>query len=755
MEEQARDTTAMDLALRYVRAGMAVLPIWWVDDAGRCACGEEGCTRAGKHPYWPFAPEGVKSATRQDGIVAGWWEQLPQLNVAVACGGISGHLVVLDIDERGDKSGELELQQWLADRGSELPPTLTQLTGEGRHLFFRLPATGGVRPVIRNNVAVLPGVDIRSDGGYVVVAPSRHRSGRQYRWVEPLRAIAEVPDSLIELLTQPQARRRTGDGSGSGSGGNNGTRQDGGHLRQPGETALEYVERLRRDGLRVGTRDDGFTALIGTCKAMGMTGWEAALVVEDVWERTDSPPESPCKLDDALEKLSRLWDRWDAPRVPTAQELALAESWARSQRERARLERTPPRWDDLPLPGALHEGQEEPADEDDAAGQDEDQHPAAIPLDDGAGDREPGTDKPEDDEHGTGNQREHQHESSSSPEPEGTRGLVVVWRSAFRNRPEPEWLVDGVLPEKGLGVVYGPSGDGKTFAVIDLLGSLACGLPWLGRQTAGECVVAYAPMEGRAALDLRFDAWERHRGHTLDERLLVLDRGDLLLRDVSAVDAFCIELRRHTETAPRLVVVDTLNLALGGGNENSSDDMGALIAGWRRLRDVLDATIILIHHTGHGEVKRERGHSSLYAAEDTSIEISGHRAGNGKVRNMKQKDGEPFTDQAYTLTQSGLSVVFEHLGDSAAAASHGMGALLDAAGHSEREIITAKLTEALEEQGPGSATELQQRAGLHIGRQKLMSVLNGLIALGRVGEIKGPRGRVTYTLLVHDDGSLA
>ena len=52
--------------------------------------------------------------------------------------------------------------------------------GDGLHLWFLLGTE-----VIRNSAGRLgPGLDVRGDGGYVVVPPSRHRSGSTHHWAE-------------------------------------------------------------------------------------------------------------------------------------------------------------------------------------------------------------------------------------------------------------------------------------------------------------------------------------------------------------------------------------------------------------------------------------------------------------------------------------------------------------------------------------------------------------------------------------------
>src|SRR5690606_29130271 len=90
-------------------------------------------------------------------------------------------------------------------RGRELPDTVEQITGSGgRHLFYRRPDDGAR---YKTTTSVLPGVDSRADGGYVIAPPSRHASGRTYAWEvssdpEDVQ-VAEAPAWWIDLIRAP------------------------------------------------------------------------------------------------------------------------------------------------------------------------------------------------------------------------------------------------------------------------------------------------------------------------------------------------------------------------------------------------------------------------------------------------------------------------------------------------------------------------------------------------------------------------
>ena len=118
-----------------------------------------------------------------------WWDRWPEANVGVVTGWVSA-LVVVDVDPRN--GGDATLAALEAEEGA-LPATVTSLTGGGgRHLYFAHPT---------HLVPSRPlggGVDLKADGGVIVVPPSLHASGPQYRW-RP----GHGPDEH-ELATMPE-----------------------------------------------------------------------------------------------------------------------------------------------------------------------------------------------------------------------------------------------------------------------------------------------------------------------------------------------------------------------------------------------------------------------------------------------------------------------------------------------------------------------------------------------------------------------
>lgn len=181
---------ALHWALDYASRGWHVFPVHGIDPHGSCHCGNPGCSSPGKHPR---VKGGFKSASVDPRQIEAWWQKWPEANVGIATGHVSG-LWVLDIDnaEREGLAALAALQQTHGD----LPTTLSARTGSGVHLIFSLPAEAGSAPGSARRLG--PSLDVRADGGYIVVAPSRHHSGRDYVWENWSTPLAELPGWLFE-----------------------------------------------------------------------------------------------------------------------------------------------------------------------------------------------------------------------------------------------------------------------------------------------------------------------------------------------------------------------------------------------------------------------------------------------------------------------------------------------------------------------------------------------------------------------------
>jgi hypothetical protein len=181
-------------ALAYAARGWRVFPCHTPTAQG-CSCWQADCTNIGKHPR---TPNGCKDATTAEAQIRAWWAMWPQANIGVATGSVSG-FVALDVDIGGEKRGDLTLEA-LEHSYAPLPDTVEQHTGSGgRHRLFLAPET----PIGNSASKVGPHLDIRGDGGYIIVPPSLHASGQRYVWEQTSAPedipLAPLPDWLLAL----------------------------------------------------------------------------------------------------------------------------------------------------------------------------------------------------------------------------------------------------------------------------------------------------------------------------------------------------------------------------------------------------------------------------------------------------------------------------------------------------------------------------------------------------------------------------
>lgn len=175
-------------ALRYAEMGVDVFPCHSVNADGSCTCGNTNCTAIGKHPR---TKRGMNDASRDKAQIEKWFgPKAPLSNVAIRTGKDSG-ITVIDIDCGPEKMG---MQTW-ADiiRNHGEPNTLKATSGSGGpHVSFQYT------PALQTGTNRLgQHVDVKNDGGCLIVSPSRHKSGGRYRWVNWGTPLAPLPDYLL------------------------------------------------------------------------------------------------------------------------------------------------------------------------------------------------------------------------------------------------------------------------------------------------------------------------------------------------------------------------------------------------------------------------------------------------------------------------------------------------------------------------------------------------------------------------------
>ena len=234
-------------------------------------------------------------------------------------------------------------------------------------------------------------------------------------------------------------------------------------------------------------------------------------------------------------------------------------------------------------------------------------------------------------------------------------------------KDEPvNWIIDNVLPDKGFAALYGPPGSYKSFIALDIAEAVATGRAWMGNEVSKPGAVLYIAGEGHGGIGARIKACKINH-QTKDGAQIYVIRYQLNLR--SSADDFNLlmesidALIERTGIELRLVQIDTLARAFGGGNENDSQDMGAFIHNAGKLQRKLDCALMVLHHSGKDQTKGLRGHSSLLGAVDTQLELlkleqvvkKDGVAGSGIITISKQKDGQDNLKFGFEMVQININ----------------------------------------------------------------------------------------------------
>jgi|TARA_Y100000296_G_scaffold8879_1_gene10433 hypothetical protein len=138
-------------ALEYIRAGYSIMPI----------------SSRTKKPIVGWTEYQKKPASEK--LVLQWWTKHPNASIGLITGEVSG-VTVVDVDK--EKQGLSTL------KALKLPMTRIAKTGSGGfHYYYQYTDH------VYTKAGVLQGIDIRNNGGFVVVPPSLHENGKRYEWV--------------------------------------------------------------------------------------------------------------------------------------------------------------------------------------------------------------------------------------------------------------------------------------------------------------------------------------------------------------------------------------------------------------------------------------------------------------------------------------------------------------------------------------------------------------------------------------------
>jgi hypothetical protein len=247
-------------------------------------------------------------------------------------------------------------------------------------------------------------------------------------------------------------------------------------------------------------------------------------------------------------------------------------------------------------------------------------------------------------------EEEQEGETFSTPLTRNPFKLLTV--REFLDRPRPGWVIKGLMPQADLGVVYGASGAGKSFIMLELVMAIVRGIPWRGLRVRQGKVV-YICAEGAGGFRNRVEAYCQHHG--IDGGalpLLILDAVPNLL-DVKQVKALAETIEQEPDVA--LIVCDTFAQMTPGANENAGEDMGLAIGHIRHVGRKVGAVTVLVHHSGKDAAKGARGWSGIRAAADFEMEVT--RDGENRTLNTtKQKDADDQASWGFRLQEMIIAI---------------------------------------------------------------------------------------------------
>ncbi len=223
---------------------------------------------------------------------------------------------------------------------------------------------------------------------------------------------------------------------------------------------------------------------------------------------------------------------------------------------------------------------------------------------------------------------------------------------------EPDYWVDGMLPKESFSMVFGPSGQFKSFIAMDIACCIATGTDYHGNEVEKSPVI-YVTGEGQRSINLRKRAWEIEHGRYADNMAVLGQAVDMTDSAASVSLTLAVERFEHEHgVKPGLLILDTLNRCFGDGDENSSQDMSRFVRSCDEFRAASGCDVLVIHHSGKDVSKGARGSSVLKAALDTEFSVArigeDNRGRGVTLSCTKIKDGQEPADLVFNMKSVNL-----------------------------------------------------------------------------------------------------
>jgi hypothetical protein len=212
-------------------------------------------------------------------------------------------------------------------------------------------------------------------------------------------------------------------------------------------------------------------------------------------------------------------------------------------------------------------------------------------------------------------------------------------------RPLKAWLIKGLIPQVGHGLMSGQWGAGKTFTFFDLAVALSTGQPWLGHVVKRQCGVLLIAAEGADEVRLRLDAVVRERcGNMTRAPFRWYETAPLLLHKGAAEKLIAMarqaeaSLERKFGLPLGLIGIDTIAACAGysrAGDEYDNSVGQAVMNVLRAVAQALGCFVLGIDHFGKSLEAGTRGASSKESSGDLVLACLGDKQLSGSVTNTR------------------------------------------------------------------------------------------------------------------------
>jgi hypothetical protein len=519
-------------------------------------------------------------------------------NLGAPTGKVNGCFVV-DID--GDE-GRSSLSKY--PKFDITPSVLTGRDGGGQQIYLKYPE--GI--TIKDRIAFLPGIDIRSDGGQVILPPSTHYTGRQYKWLYPFDDVplAECPKWLLDLFQQAQ-------------------KADDEIAKRHAAVKLNNLGKITQADLdAAGKEANGFLKACDNLEWYSYPSWRSKAVWANALDRAFSTSRFYERFCEASRRHAKYRQKDEVAldrHFKGLDDVTLAFEGLGLQYDTKTKQAIDPNaspWPGIDFTG--FNGTKATTTHDTAI-----YNEVESPL-------EPEPEAP-DNSQDTG--AEPEVEPEQDPEPEVKESILnkLFWHAdELKNQPLPEWLDKPLLVRNSIAFIVGDTGTYKSFFAVDRSLTIA--------QTEK---VAYIAGEGHYAT--RVEAWRIYNQKSLGEAYF--SKRSLQPANLEQLPYI---IQAMKELMPSLIVIDTLNRAAIGLNENDQGDMGLFIDAITQIREATGACILIIHHTNRGG--SERGSSAIKDGADTFIKFTkeGDLVKVTCEKHKDRKDFEPFYIETELVT---------------------------------------------------------------------------------------------------------